>query len=456
MPRPICFMIMPYRTKETQAAPPAPAKVNFDALWEKALRPAVEEMGYQPVRADQDLGALIITEMLQRLYWSDLVIADLTVPNGNVYYEVGVRPAARNAGCVLVSADWSKALFDLDQMRQVRYPLPEQEVTDATAELIREKLTQAVPALAAGAAPLFQALPGYPTAVDPRHADVIKDFFQQLSNFQAEVRAVREAPQGKKKGRALALRDHYATQRPIIPAVALEIMYLVRDFVGREETLAWISALPADIAKLPLVREQRCLALAKVGSPVDAIGALQELIKTDGATSEREGLLGGRYKQLYREATGATDKAKFLDKAIEHYERGMKLDLNDYFPSCNLPRLYQVRGKRGDQEQAQAAAEVARLACERARELKIDDEWVRPTLLGMAFFAGDVPLVEELAEEVAAEGAVEWKLATTFEDLKLSTGQTKDAETRASLEAVVERLNALLVGSSDAGGKPNA
>jgi hypothetical protein len=167
-------------------------------------------------------------------------------------------------------------------------------------------------------------------------------------------------------------------------------------------------------------------------------------------------LLGGRYKQLYREATGATDKAKFLDKAIEHYERGMKLDLNDYFPSCNLPRLYQVRGKRGDQERARAAAEVARLACERARELKIDDEWVRPTLLGMAFFAGDVPLVEELAEEVAAEGAVEWKLATTFEDLKLSTGQTKDAETRASLEAVVERLNALLVESGDAGGKPIA
>ena len=35
MPRPICFMVMPYRTKETGAKPPPPSNVNFDTLWEK-------------------------------------------------------------------------------------------------------------------------------------------------------------------------------------------------------------------------------------------------------------------------------------------------------------------------------------------------------------------------------------------------------------------------------------
>ena len=51
--RPICFMVMPYRTKETRANPPVPSKVNFDRLWESAFQPAIEEMGYEPVRADQ-------------------------------------------------------------------------------------------------------------------------------------------------------------------------------------------------------------------------------------------------------------------------------------------------------------------------------------------------------------------------------------------------------------------
>jgi hypothetical protein len=43
--------------------------------------------GYDPVRADQDTGALIITQMIERIYFADLVLADMTIPNGNVYYE---------------------------------------------------------------------------------------------------------------------------------------------------------------------------------------------------------------------------------------------------------------------------------------------------------------------------------------------------------------------------------
>ena len=104
--------------------------VDFNALWEKAYAPAIQELGYDPVRADGDVGSLIIQEMLERLAISDLVIADLTIPNANVYYEIGVRHAARPIGCVLVSADWSRPLFDVDQMRRITFPLPEETVTD--------------------------------------------------------------------------------------------------------------------------------------------------------------------------------------------------------------------------------------------------------------------------------------------------------------------------------------
>ncbi len=98
MPRPICFMIMPYSTKPTGAPPGAPDKVNFDRLWEGALRPAIDQAGYEPVRANEDIGALIINEMIERLAISDLVLADVSIPNGNVYYEVGIRHAAKRQG----------------------------------------------------------------------------------------------------------------------------------------------------------------------------------------------------------------------------------------------------------------------------------------------------------------------------------------------------------------------
>ena len=126
MPRPICFMIMPYSTKATGTPAPAgaPDKINFDRLWEAALRPGIDAAGYEPVRANEDVGALIINEMIERLAISDLVVADVSIPNGNVYYEVGIRHAAQPQGCLMTAADWAKPLFDIEQMREIRYPLP--------------------------------------------------------------------------------------------------------------------------------------------------------------------------------------------------------------------------------------------------------------------------------------------------------------------------------------------
>ena len=74
------------------------ANIDFNALWDRAYLPVIKELGYEPVRADQDIGAMIITQMIERLYFADLVLADMTIPNGNVYYEVGVRHAAQKFG----------------------------------------------------------------------------------------------------------------------------------------------------------------------------------------------------------------------------------------------------------------------------------------------------------------------------------------------------------------------
>src|SRR2546421_5342742 len=139
---PICFMIMPYRTKPVadRHDPGIPAEVDFDRLWEAALKPAIEAMGYEPVRADQDLGALIIQEMIERLAISDLVIADVSIANANVYYEIGIRHAAKQHGCVMIAADWARPLFDINQMRQLRYPLPSEIIDEPTAIEIQNTL----------------------------------------------------------------------------------------------------------------------------------------------------------------------------------------------------------------------------------------------------------------------------------------------------------------------------
>src|ERR1051325_382825 len=164
--RPICFMIMPYGEKPT-FSDKGPATINYNALWDKALFPFIEEdLGYNAIRADQDLGAMIIKEMIERLALADLVIADVTTPNPNVYYEIGVRHAAKETGCVMIAADWGKPTFDIDQMRQVRYPLPEGTITDETAGAVRKALQNTVQKLIEGRSPVFECIPGFPAKSD--------------------------------------------------------------------------------------------------------------------------------------------------------------------------------------------------------------------------------------------------------------------------------------------------
>jgi Tetratricopeptide Repeats-Sensor len=49
---------------------------------------------------------------------------------------------------------------------------------------------------------------------------------------------------------------------------------------------------------------------------------LEMLIATYGESSERLGLLGGRYKQLASDAADDAERHRYVDRAISSYERG--------------------------------------------------------------------------------------------------------------------------------------
>jgi len=445
MPKPICFMIMPYGKKPTQVDPSsnAPGEIDFNTLWDRAYAPVIEALGYEPVRADQDTGAMIITQMIERLYFADLVLADMTIPNGNVYYEIGLRHAAKEVGCVLLAADWSKALFDVAQMRTLRYPLPEGAIVEATAQAIQAAIKGPIESLGRGVSPVFQSIPGYPAAVNPAAATSMKDVMAELAAFQGEVRAVRALPYAERMAKAKDLVEKY-WRPPVTGATALGLLLVLKDSADTAADWSWITEFiarfPESIADQEEVRETNAFALSNAGNLIEAIAKLEELIARSGPTPERLGLLGGRLKRLFTKAATSAERQVYLGKTIEAYERGMELDLNQYYCSSNLPRLYRQRKRKGDDERARSVSALVVAACERAKKLGLADEWLRPTLLGAAFDAGDCDKAEELADEVAAEGSGRWKLDTTLSDLESSVLLTEDQERRERLAAVLKRL----------------
>jgi hypothetical protein len=380
------------------------------------------------------------------LYFADLVLADMTIPNGNVYYEIGIRHAARDYGCVMLAADWSRQLFDVAQMRTVRYPLPEGAVTTQTADEIRKVIKQAIPALAKGISPMHESIKGYPGQVDETAASVMKDRLALQAAFQAQVRAVRAAPREQRMDRARALADTYS-QASMTGPIAIALLLMLRDCVTSQDgwriVLDFIDRLPDDLKALAEVAEQHALALSNAGRTIEAIAALEALVATSGPTPERLGLLGGRQKRLMKDAPTPGDREQALSRAIDHYERGMELDLNEYYCSSNLPTLYRLRNRRGDEERAQSVLMLIIAACQRARKRGAIDPWLRPTLLVSAFDARDVVKAEELADEVADEGPARWQLATILGSLEASLEQVGDPDCASGLRQTLERLRRL-------------
>jgi hypothetical protein len=442
-------MVMPFRRRKVEGAiPGAPSEVDCDALWDRVYRPTLLNLGYLPVRADADTGTVIVKDMLERLAHAHLVLADVTFPNGNVYYEIGLRHVARNTGCVLVAADWSRQLFDIDQFRTIRFPLVDGAVPAADATEIQELLCKQIVKMQDSVTPWHELI------VPSSQSDApFRDQMEALAQFQASTQAARIAPKIQRADIVKVLVTNTGASTLSIPEVACELVCLLRDEVGWQAEIDFIASLPPNTRALPFIREQQLLALAETGKPLDAIGQLEALISQQGDSAERQGLIGGRYKRLWKaakterearnEERPSSDERRYLNKAIEHYARGMEFDLNLYYCSSNLPALLQARGAQDDIAQAASIESLVVAACARALKRRVNDEWLRPTLLCAAFRAQDVVKAAELADQVEDEGTAAWKLKSVLNDLDVAVQQVKDPVVRAALHGIYERLKKL-------------
>jgi hypothetical protein len=169
--------------------------VDFNAVYEQLLVPAIREAELEPLRADQELvGGLIHKPMFERLVLADYAIADLTTANANVFYELGVRHAARPYSTVLVSADVKRMPFDLAPDRVLPYSLDGQGRPADPAKDVNV-LVQALRAARAAAtdSPVFQLIDDMPTPeIDRLKTDVFREqaaYSAELKHRLAEARA---------------------------------------------------------------------------------------------------------------------------------------------------------------------------------------------------------------------------------------------------------------------------
>ncbi|MCY4625636.1 MAG: hypothetical protein OXC99_11645 [Chloroflexi bacterium] len=108
-----CFVIAPIGDTGSEI------RERSDLVLEHIIRPAVEPLGYEAFRADEiDDPGIITSQVIQQVLDSDLVVADLTERNPNVFYELAIRHLIRKPFIQLVR-EGDRIPFDVAGTRTI-------------------------------------------------------------------------------------------------------------------------------------------------------------------------------------------------------------------------------------------------------------------------------------------------------------------------------------------------
>src|SRR4051812_20163992 len=141
------FIIRPFGTKQG---------IDFDKVVSELIDPALRLLG---VTGRDTIEIVkqgnIRIDMFQRLLTADLVVADTSIHNANVFYELGIRHALRGKRTFLLRSAQDAYPFDLQTDRYLTY---DHERPEASVDLLTEALRQTL-ASEDQDSPVFRSLP---------------------------------------------------------------------------------------------------------------------------------------------------------------------------------------------------------------------------------------------------------------------------------------------------------
>ena len=206
--RPLCFVMVPYRTASKDSF----GAVDFPAVYNCIIAPAIVRAGMTPLRADEDPQSMGVFQkaMFERLVLCEYAVADLTHGNPNVYYELGIRHALRPYSTVLMfQKDWTLPL-DVAHDSAITYSVnAEGEPTEIeqTLEMLSKRLRAA--RAAKTDSPVYQLVSGLATPeVDHARIDSFRDRADRdevsavdSTTLRARLEAVRAGTVARQSGR---------------------------------------------------------------------------------------------------------------------------------------------------------------------------------------------------------------------------------------------------------------
>lgn len=350
------FVAMPYGTRKGPLdfeEPDKTCEIDFDAVWKSVLKPAVPE-GFETKRADElRQPGLIDQKYIEWLFDADIVLADLTFGNPNVYYELGIRQALFKKGTVLVACKGTKLPFDIRNPYVIHYDyFAAPKLLAFQAELRQAIENASVQELDS---PVHAFLPGLTVrryqGEKPPEEKVqelthrirdLEDALRDQRSQDEEERLLDKIREATTAPRVFSLYQLIST-RDIKSVRLLEQMAIrLRDASYFDEALQALDrALKIDPDDPELLREIG-FVYRKKGPTFysQAETYMERALQLNDQDSELHGMLGG----LYRRTGDYT-------RALAQYKRAHELQPDDLYPLVTVGAMFGALGNIGEAQQ---------------------------------------------------------------------------------------------------------
>lgn len=407
--------------------------VDFDRVYSEYIAPAIEKAGMRPFRADEEQQAGDIREdMFQELLVADLVVADLTIDNPNVWYELGVRHALRSRGVVLICGGRTTTAFDLYTDRKLRYTLKDGASDPAVLASEISKLAEMVIATMASwhehkVSPVYTLLPNLqePDWKTLRIGGV-RRFWEQHDAWESRVDLARrnghigdmlvladEAPVSAfraeawiKAGEALRKAEHFRFALEQLER-ALEIDPTNRKALQEKGICLQRLALRGEPShSLERAREHYNKAMQLHPADTEMLALMARVDKDEWVQAWRR---PKRTKEQMRE--DAAYEEALLRSAIDRYACGYRTDPTHYFSGINALTLMHVHRHLTGDTRYDRDAEIMAGAVRFAASSETDDctlFWAKATLGDLELLTGTPASVRTAYQEAIARNDRDW------------------------------------------------
>ncbi len=416
MSKPLCFVVMPFGEKTDASG----MKINFDAIYEELIRPAIEQVDLEPIRADEEkAGGMIHKPMFERLILCEYAVADMTTANANVFYELGVRHAVRPYKTVLIFNEKMQLPFDLNMLRALPYKLDNNgrlAARDRDFENLIMKLEQIKEGTYIDS-PLFQLFDELkPQTLSHEKTDVFRD---QVLYSQQKKEELKEA---RKKGKEAVkqVEKELGEISDVESGIIIDLFLSYRATKAWEEMIALVAKMPKPLAERTMVQEQLAFALNRNGQGDKAEEVLLQVIEKSGPSSETYGLLGRVYKDRWDQAQKAGDfimAAALLEQAIDTYVKGFEADWRDFYPGVNAVTLMEL--KEPPDPRQEKILPLVTYAVEQKIARGNPDYWDYATLLELAVLSNNQMEAAKVLGKTLISIREPWEPQTTARNLRL-------------------------------------